>query len=249
MVIAAQNALLSAMTATDRMEVLAAVQPRQFRKGQTIIASRAPVRSVIFVETGTVAATVPIGEGEAVEVFVIGGEGVTGGWSCQPLSDFRLVARSDVSGLSIDVTRLHGLADRRRGVAEILSDYGARLARELAQNAACNLHHRIGPRLAKWLLRQDDREADGEIAVTAQGVADALGVQHRLARATLRAFESDGLLEVSRHAVRLIGRQGVESRACCCYDPSRSVRDLRKSVAGASVSGSTANDFRCEVAA
>lgn len=207
------------------MEVLGHAQPRHYRKGQIVMGSGAPIRSALFVNSGTISASVPINDGEAVEVFAIGNEGVTGGWSRQDFSDFRLAARSDVQGMSVDLAALHLIADRRRKVAEMLTDYGARLARELAHNSACNLHHRIGPRLSKWLLRNDDREEGGLVAMTTRAVADALGVQERLARTHLRALHDEGALETSRLWLRVLKRDVFLARACSCYDPLRSVCD------------------------
>ncbi|MGA0544089.1 Crp/Fnr family transcriptional regulator [Brevundimonas sp. VNH65] len=243
------NALLATMSASDRDELCAIAQSRHYRKGQMLVAGRAPVRSVLFVTSGTIAATVPIDEGETVEVFVIGSEGVTGGWSGQPLSDFRLMARSDVQGLAVDPASLQALAGRRRGVADALADYGARLARELAQNSACNLRHRAGPRLAKWLVRNDDRGGGGPITVTAHAVADALGVQERLVRSHLRSLEDEGLVETSRLWLRVLDRDAVQARACGCYDPSRSVCDRPAAGSLARQAGAAPVAYGCEAAA
>ena len=243
------NAIMAALSTTDRMELLGYAQPRHYRKGQMLVGSRAPVRSVLFVEKGTIAATVPIEDGEAVELFVMRREGVTGGWSGQELSDFRLVARSDVQGLSVDLAALQVVAGRRRGVAEALADYGARLARELAQNSACNLHHRVGPRLAKWLLRNDDREDGGAVTVTAHAIADALGVQERLVRTNLRALEEEGLVETSRMWLKVLDRNAVQARACGCYDPSRSVCDRPRATSSSRQTGVVTPPYQCEAAA
>ncbi len=243
------NLLLATLCATDRMELLGHAQPQSYRSRQMLVGCGAPMRSVLFVETGTIAASVPISDGEAVEVFVIGREGVTGGWSRQAVSDVRLVARSDVKGLSVDLTTLNLLAARRRGVSDMLADYGARLGREMAQNSACNLHHRVGPRLAKWLLRNDDREDGGPVSMTIQALADAMGVQERLVRTHLRRLEEGGLVETSRLWLRVLNRDAVQEQACGCYDSSRSVCDRSRTNAAGRQAAPAPVGRGCEIAA
>jgi len=215
------------------MSVLASGRKRTFLAGQTIGAYGTQINAVLFIEDGVVAATVPMMQGETLEAFVIGDEGVTGGWADQTRGAYRLVTRSEISGVAVDAQSLRALCARRPSVRSVLMEYGARLSVELAQNSLCNLHHRTEERMAKWLLRQHDRLHRGKIDVTVQGLSDILGVQRKASRAAMEALRTAGIIEVRRAAVEITDRDGLETRVCECYDPDRSVRDARRSSAQA----------------
>jgi CRP-like cAMP-binding protein len=221
------NALLATLGAEDRMALMAVGQKRAFLRGQTIGAVDGAISAVLFIEKGSVAATIPMRNGEAVEVFTLGNEAVTGGWAGQTRDIYRLVTRSDVTGLAVEIKNLAAVVDRRSAVRRALLDYGVRLSAEVAQNAVCNLCHRTEERLAKWLLRQHDREGAAPIRETVLGLARILGVQRKAARGAVDALRDAAIIETTRGALTIRDRAGLEARACECYDPSKSVRDIR----------------------
>ena len=224
------NALLSALPFEDRMSLLANGRKRTFLAGQTIGAYGTQINAVLFIESGVVAATVPMRQGETLEAFTIGEEGVTGGWAGQTRGAYRLVTRSEVNGIAVDAKSLHALCAQRQSVRSVLMEYGARLSVELAQNSLCNLCHRTEERMSKWLLRQHDRLHQSRIEVSVQGLADILGVQRKASRAAMESLRTAGIIEVRRAVVEITDREGLEGRVCECYDADRSVRDARRSL-------------------
>ncbi|WIY70800.1 Crp/Fnr family transcriptional regulator [Aquidulcibacter paucihalophilus] len=225
------NALLAGLGAEDRMALMAVGQKRAFLRGQLIGAAGGPINAVLFVESGSVAAAVPMKNGEAVEVFSIGDEAVTGGWGGQTHGAYRLVTKTDVTGLAVDIRSLVAIIERRSAVRAVLLDYGVRLSMELAQNSVCNLTHRTDERLAKWLLRQHDRVGGVPIQETVAGVAQILGVQRKAARGAFDSFREAGAIETTRGSLTVSDRAVLEDRVCECYDASRSVRDIRMAAA------------------
>lgn len=224
------NALLAAMRPEDRMAIMAVGQKRAFLRGQVIGAADRPINAVLFIAGGSVAATVPMKDGEAVEIFTMGDEAVTGGWAGQMRGAYRLVTKSDVTGLAVDVKNLASVVERRSSVRDILVDYGFRLSVELGQNAVCNLCHKTDERLAKWLLRGHDREGSAPIPETVLGLAQILRVQRKAAREALGALREADIIKTTRGSITVVNREALETRACECYDPARSVRDLRMPV-------------------
>jgi CRP-like cAMP-binding protein len=222
--------LLQGLPFEDRMSLLATGRKRTFLAGQTIGAYGTQINAVLFIESGVVAATVPMQGGETLEAFTIGDEGVTGGWAGQTRGAYRLVTRSEVNGIAVDAKSLHTLCAQRQSVRGVLMEYGARLSVELAQNSLCNLCHRTEERMSKWLLRQHDRLHQAKIDVTVQGLADILGVQRKASRAAMESLRTAGIIEVRRAAVEITDRDGLETRVCECYDADRSVRDAPRSV-------------------
>lgn len=225
------NALLAELGAEDRMALMAVGQKRAFLRGQLIGTAGGPINAVLFVESGSVAATVPMRNGEALEVFTIGDEAVTGGWGGQTHGAYRLVTKSDVTGLAVDLRSLAAITERRSAVRAVLLDYGVRLSMELAQNSVCNLTHRTDERLAKWLLRQHDRVGAAPVHETVAGVAQILGVQRKAARGAFDALREAGAIETTRGSMTINDRAVLEARVCECYDASRSVRDIRLAAA------------------
>jgi CRP-like cAMP-binding protein len=225
------NALLADLGAEDRMALMAVGQKRAFLRGQLIGAAGGPINAVLFVESGSVGATVPMKDGEALEVFSIGDEAVTGGWGGQTHGAYRLVTKADVTGLAVDIRSLAAIVERRSAVRSVLLDYGVRLSVELAQNSVCNLSHRTDERLAKWLLRQHDRLGAAPVQETVAGIAQILGVQRKAARGAFDAFREAGAIETARASLTICNRAVLEARVCECYDSSRSVRDIRMAAA------------------
>jgi CRP-like cAMP-binding protein len=93
------------------------------------------------------------------------------------------------------------------------SDY---LLAQVMQSVACNAHHSIPQRAARWLLQAQDRAGD-RIELTQEAFADLLGVQRTTVNAVIGSLQGEGLVRAGRGKVVVIDRAGLKRRACECY--------------------------------
>lgn len=59
-------------------------------------------------------------------------------------------------------------------------------------------------------------------------MAQILGVQRKAARGAFAALRDAAIVETTRGEMTILDRPALEARACECYEPSRSVRDVRQ---------------------
>jgi CRP-like cAMP-binding protein len=94
---------------------------------------------------------------------------------------------------------------------------------QLTTSAACLRYHRIGPRLARWLLMTQDRAHADSFHVTQEFLAYMLGVRRVGITAAASALQRAGLIEYTRGNLRVLDRAGLEAAACSCYGADRKV--------------------------
>ena len=161
-------------------------------------------------------------EGDVVEVGQIGSEGIAG---------VEVAMRTQFAGMSLMTAAIEvpGVALQMRAddFAEEVDCYAAvnRCVRRylgffLAQLQfliACNRHHTVEQRGARWLLSLQDRTGSRDLALTQQHFADMLGITRQTAEKVLTDFESGNILDSRRGAVTIKDRSGLLDRACDCY--------------------------------
>jgi CRP-like cAMP-binding protein len=91
------------------------------------------------------------------------------------------------------------------------------LLTQVAQTAACNRHHSLNKQLCRWLLIEIDRTTTNQLQVTQQLIADMLGVRREGVTEAAGKLHDAGLIHHSRGCIKVLDREGLESRACECY--------------------------------
>ena len=218
-----RHRLLSMLSGTDRRRMaqkmrVVSLTPlhRLYEVSGVITDVFFPLSAVLFFLGTTV-------EGDVVEVGQIGSEGIAG---------VEVAMRTQFAGMSLMTAAIEvpGVALQMRAddFAEEVDCYAAvnRCVRRyigffLAQLQfliACNRHHTVEQRGARWLLSLQDRTGSRDLALTQQHFADMLGVTRQTADKLLTDFETGHILESRRGAVRLKDRSRLLDRACDCYD-------------------------------
>jgi CRP-like cAMP-binding protein len=86
-----------------------------------------------------------------------------------------------------------------------------------ATSAACLRFHRIGPRLARWLLMTQDRAHSDRFAVTHEFLSFMLGVRREGISTAAAAVQLQKLIQYTRGDFTVVNRLGLEAAACGCY--------------------------------
>jgi CRP-like cAMP-binding protein len=89
---------------------------------------------------------------------------------------------------------------------------------QVAQTAACNAHHELGQRLARWLLGAHDRSGVAELPLTQDWISIMLGVRRSTVSIAASILQKAGLIRYQHGHITILDRTGLENAACECYE-------------------------------
>jgi CRP-like cAMP-binding protein len=166
-----------------------------------------------------VSMVVDLDDGRSVEVASIGREGAVGGIiSCGRAPAF---TRAEVivpgPAAKVPMAVVEEAKGRSAHLRNLYCRYADYLLAQIMQTVACNNIHDIEARAARWLLTAQDRAGD-RLELTQESLAGLLGVQRTTVNAVARELQDEGLITTRRGIIEVHDRQGLERRACECYD-------------------------------
>ena len=86
----------------------------------------------------------------------------------------------------------------------------------VSQGAACNNHHSVKQRTARWLLMLDDR-SDDTLSMTQQLLSKMLGVRRTGVTEVANEIKQQAIIDYQRGKIVIRDRQALEAVACQCY--------------------------------
>ncbi|MDJ0589396.1 MAG: helix-turn-helix domain-containing protein [Pleurocapsa sp. MO_226.B13] len=111
---------------------------------------------------------------------------------------------------------LRAECDRNQKLQKLLLRYALKLFNQVSQTAACNNHHTVKQRTARWLLMLDDR-SDEELHMTQQLLSQMLGVRRTGITEVASDLQRQGIIDYRRGKIRILDRPALETIACECY--------------------------------
>jgi CRP-like cAMP-binding protein len=180
-------------------------------------------RHVYFPVDGFISMVAPIDGKPALEVGMVGREGMLGaslvlGVAMAPL---HAVVQGPGAAWRIGTAAFRAELERSPALQRLLKRYLYVLMAQLAGSAACVRFHEIGPRLARWLLMSQDRAHNERFHVTQEFLAYMLGVRRVGVTAAASAMQRSGLIAYRRGEMLVQDRKGLEATACACYGNDR----------------------------
>ncbi len=213
------NRLLEGLPREERQNLLKHVEPVSMRVGAVLCEPGQPLPYVYFPVTGFIALLMPVPESPALEMGLIGNEGMLGA----PLalgvkvSHMRAVVQGAGAALRIATEQfeldLRGNPEMRR----MLNRYLFVVMNQRAQSAACFRFHNVNARLARWLLLTHDRAHHDHLHLTHKDLADMLGVQRRAITIAAGNLQQQALIRYVRGIITILDRKGLEAASCECY--------------------------------
>jgi CRP-like cAMP-binding protein len=212
--------------------ILAALQPIEFALltkhmthvdlalGESLHRAGDLISNVFFVESGFISAMTMLSDGQPLEIGLIGAEGVAGvsvilgathAYSetmCQTGGDAYRVPTNELKAAVAHAPQLRDLLLRYTHVFTV----------QIAQTAACNAHHELGQRLARWLLAAHDRSGVPELSLTQDLIAIMLGVRRSTVSIAASTLQRAGVIRYQHGRITIIDRIGLENAACECYE-------------------------------
>ena len=120
------------------------------------------------------------------------------------------VLRCRLSELQLQFAEYHPLRS-------VILAYVQRRTFILEQLCACNRHHEVEARIARWLLMMQDRLGAPDFPATQDVLAELLGTRRTTVTRAARQLRQAGFIEYSRGDMRVVNRKGLERKACECY--------------------------------
>ena len=214
-----QNHLIERLPRKERLRLIALCEPVQLVMGDVLCEPGQLIGEVYFPLDGFISLVVPIDGKPALEVGMVGREGMLGAHLVLGVTRVPLLALVQGSGAAhrIDAARFRSELSASPALQGQLNRYVYVLMAQLASSAACLRFHQIGPRLARWLLMSQDRAHADHFHITHEFLSYMLGVRRVGITAAAGALQSEGLIEYHRGAIKVLNRSGLEAAACGCY--------------------------------
>jgi CRP-like cAMP-binding protein len=177
-----------------------------------------------FLEEGLASVVITQQSGDTTEVGVVGIDGVVGvpillGVNSTPGRTYVQVAGS---GYRVPAERLKEAFERSGELRPLLQRYIQAFMVQSAHNSACNRHHEIAQRLARWVLTCHDRIQSDRMPLTHEFLSNMLGAPRATVTLAAGQLQKAGFIEYTRGHVTITNRTELEYAACECY---RVVRD------------------------
>jgi CRP-like cAMP-binding protein len=213
------NALLAALPAKVLLEMTPYLVPVAMPFGQVLYHSGKAMRDVYFPARCLVSLLVVLEDELALEVALVGHEGVLG----VPLalgakqSPVRALVQGEGDALRMTATDFLLMMGRHAPLQRAVFGYAGLLMGQIAQTAACNRFHMLEPRLARWLLMTRDRLASEDFRMTQEFLSTMLGVRRVGVSDAASSFQRQHLIEYSRGHITILDHEGLEAASCSCY--------------------------------
>lgn len=217
-----ENHLINRLPPGARSRLLDICEPIQLTHGE-ILGGGGPTRNVYFPTDSFISLGVSIDGHPALEVGMVGREGMLGAHLVLGMANESLHALVQGPGTA---WRISTRTFRRELVQNLalqrcLYRYLYVLMAQMASSAACLRFHLVGPRLARWLLMSHDRAHSDHVRVTQELLAHMLGVRRGAITAAASELQRSGVIEYSRGAITVLNRVGLEGASCDCYIAER----------------------------
>jgi CRP-like cAMP-binding protein len=232
----AQNLLLAVMPEHERKRIEPYAETIALPARATLCAPDETPPYAYFPLSGVYSALVHAQSGEAVEVGMIGREGLVGislvlGEATNP---FEVMVQ--VPGTALRFEReafLEHVLAPGHALCDALLKFANLYLATVAQTAVCNRVHRIEQRLARWLLEMHDRADSATLPMTHELLGLMLGAYRPSITNALKTLQDHGVLRVARGRVTIVDVQGLENDACECHQTIRrrtaaTMREIRR---------------------
>jgi CRP-like cAMP-binding protein len=214
-----KNRLLAAIPPAELERYFSGLQSVPLPQKEVLHEQGAPLAHVYFVEEGVVSILTRMADGTAIEVGMIGIEGVVGTSILLGSEVANHLALVQVPG---SASRMNAAAcktafDQSAAVRAVMMRFIDGLWDLSAQTAACNRLHTIEQRCARWLLMAHDRLHADIMPMTHEFLASMLGVRRAGVTETAGELQRSGLIRYHHGRLTIVDREGLEASACECY--------------------------------
>lgn len=214
-----RNRILSALPASEFALVAASLTSVDLHLGQALHQAGEAIEQIYFPEIGFISAMAVLSDGAPLEIGLIGAEGVAGVSVIlgAKRSYSETMCQTGGAAHSMPVATFRKAVEHAPRLRELLLKYVHVFNVQVAQTAACNAHHELSQRLARWLLAAHDRSGIPELSLTQDLIAVMLGVRRSTVSVAAATLQQAGIIRYQHGRITILDRAGLEAAACECY--------------------------------
>jgi PAS domain S-box-containing protein len=219
------NSLLAALPRKDYQCLHAGLEPVTLTYGEVLYEPGDPIRHVYFPNDSLVSLLTTVEDHEALEVGLVGREGVVGISLALGMDVASVRALVQGTGTALRMKSARFLKELRQSLhlQRALYRYTHAMLAQVEQTAACNRFHVVQERLARWLLMTRDRVQSNDFRLTQEFLSHMLGVQRVGVTRAAGQLQKRKLIEYSRGKIRIVDQRGLEAASCSCYQIVRNI--------------------------
>jgi CRP-like cAMP-binding protein len=213
------NALLAALPAPDYELLRVHLKPAELSFGDVLVEAGAPLKQVVFPHSGIISSMVALGQGETIEVAMIGRDSVFGGSAALygEVSPTAAIVRYAGTASVVDVADFRALAGKSEALRAALMRQQWIHTIQAEQTAACNASHSVEARLCRRLLQSRELSRSDRLPLTQDAMAQMLAVQRNTISLVAHALQHAGVIRYSRGRLEITNIADLIQRSCeCC---------------------------------
>lgn len=189
------------------------------RSGEALHEPQVIADHAYFPIRGVISLVASMNDGTAVEIGMIGREGMLGLSAILDgdTASYRAMAQVAGSALRVKSSVLRDAAHAHAALQTRLLRYVHASWSTAAQSAACNRLHLLEQRCARWLLSAHDRVQSDTFPMTHEFLAMMLGVRRAGVTIAAQALQEAGCIRYNHGDMTILDRKGLETTSCECY--------------------------------
>lgn len=213
------NRLLQTLSAADFAITRPHLEVVELLRESLLVEAGEALSHVYFPHSGIVSTVVNLSQGQAVEVAMIGRDGIVGAAEalCDGISLTDAVVLCPGTASAMAVADLKAIAGRSAAWRHLLVRHEQALLAQAQQSAACNAAHSVEERLSRWLLRARDLWDGETLPMTQELLARMIGVQRNAVSIVAHELQRAGVISYSRGQIEIIDIEALRATACECY--------------------------------
>jgi len=213
------NRLLQSLPAADFEALRPHLQIIELNRESVLVEAGSDLTHVFLPHSGIVSLVVSLSDGQAVEVAMIGRDGIVGAAEALgdgvPLTDAVVLCPGTASVITISDFRM--FAGQNAAFRKLLIRHEQALLAQAEQSAACNASHTVEERLSCRLLRAHDLWDGPTLPMTQELLARMIGVQRNAVSIVAHALQQAGVLSYSRGQIEINDMDALLETSCECY--------------------------------
>ncbi|MGB3650639.1 MAG: Crp/Fnr family transcriptional regulator [Rivularia sp. (in: cyanobacteria)] len=214
------NKLLAALSESEYQRLAPDLKQISLLSGEILYEAKEPIKLVYFPVSAMISDVYIMENGLTTEVALVGNEGMVGlpvFWGGNS-SVSTIQAQVSGSAIALDASVFKSECSRHGNLTKLLLLYTQAMFTQISLNVACNSHHAIEQRLARWLLSVQDSVQQEDIELTQEFIAYMLGVRRAGVSVAAGILQDKGIISYVRGHITICDRHALEATACECYD-------------------------------
>ena len=213
------NQLLSALPDSVCQRLTPYLEEVSLTQGQFLHKSGEPITEIYFPHQAAISLVLMFSDRSTTEIGIVGNEGMVGLPAILGSNSSTSSSIVQIGGIATKIASQILLEEFNRGeeLQRLLLLYAQVRFSQIAQIAACQSHHGIEKRLARWLLLARNATNSDVLPVTQKVISMMLGVRRASVTEAAISLQKADIINYSRGQIMIVNPQKLQSIACECY--------------------------------